>query len=104
MFTILKDILTEQLLKKIGRCPTVEVKGRVSLALSSYDKRKIIRIASNSSLSLSKIRAQAGVEASKSSVHRVIKSCEYLKYLKLQKSRHLILLVRKNGLNSQETT
>lgn len=84
--------------KKIGRSPTVvdnyikdpegygkNFKGRVSLSLSTYEKRKIIRIASNSALSLSKIRAQAGVEASKSSVRRVIKSCEYLKYLKLQK-------------------
>ncbi|XP_065368825.1 uncharacterized protein LOC135961256 [Calliphora vicina] len=30
-------------------------------------------------------KAQAGVQASKSSIRRVIKSCEYLKYLKLQK-------------------
>ena len=36
-------------------------------------------------LILPKLRAQAGVEASKSSIRRVIKICEYLKYLKLQK-------------------
>ena len=99
--------------KKIGRSSTVvdnyikdpegygkNCKGRVSLSLSMYEKRKIIRIASTSALSLSKIRAQAGVEASKSSVCRVIKSCEYLK---LQK-KCLMLLVRKIGFNSQETT
>jgi len=61
------------------------MEGRKSSVLSDTDKRAILREASNSHDSVSKIRAKAGVDASKTTVWRVISKAKHLKRLKLKK-------------------
>lgn len=84
--------------KKIGRSHNVimnyiknkdnyrkNYKGGTYSALTAQDRRKILRIASNSAHSTSKIRNMAGVNASKSTVRRAILKCEHLQLKKLAK-------------------
>lgn len=84
---------------KIGRSPKVinnycknpseygtRYKGKTFKKVSPRDRRKILQMASNSSMSLSKIGAAAGVTVSKTTIHNVIKTSEYLKRRKLQKT------------------
>lgn len=54
--------------------------------VSSTDRRAILREASNSHDSAAKIRANTGVEASLSTVQRVIRNAKHLKRLKLKKN------------------
>lgn len=61
------------------------MKGRVSKATTSRDRRAILREASNSPLSAAKIRAKKGVTASVSTVRRVINSAKHLQLRKLKK-------------------
>lgn len=70
-------------------------KGNTSNALTQKERRKILRLASNSALSTLKIKNAAGVTASKSTVRRVINSAQHLKRLKLKKKPPLNAL-RKN--------
>lgn len=83
---------------KIGRGKTVinnflrnmdnygkNMKGRTYRATSQRERCLIIRKASNSASSVSKIRSETGVNASLSTVRRIIKSCSHLKRKKLQK-------------------
>lgn len=83
---------------KIGRSKTVifnftknpskygsNNKGRIVEATSAADKRAILRTASNCALSCAKIKAKAGVEASRITVWRVIKKSDHLIRRKLQK-------------------
>lgn len=84
--------------KKIGRSDHVirnyiknsasygtNYKGRTKTALTPQDKRKLIRIASNSAASTSKIKEKAGIVASLSTVRRAILSADHLKLKKLKK-------------------
>lgn len=84
--------------KKLGRSPTCvdnylknpstygkKYKGRKATAISAAERRRILRCASNSSKSISKIKHEVGVEASKSTVRRVILSAKNLKLSKLVK-------------------
>lgn len=61
------------------------MKGRTKTATTEKDCRKILRIASNSSMSASKIRRESGVNASITTVRRILKSSEFLVRRKLQK-------------------
>ena len=59
-------------------------KGR-NQALSAREKRKILRLASNSTQSAAKIRQLAGVKASLSTVKRTIHAAKHIKRLKIKK-------------------
>lgn len=61
------------------------MKGRKKMATTPKERRKILRIASNSAMSVSKIREKSGVSASLRTVHRILKSCPYIVRRKLQK-------------------
>lgn len=61
--------------KRTGRPPS----------LSERDKCSILRVASNSSLTMRQIMQKAGVTARIYSVHRVVQSCNHLKKLKIKK-------------------
>ena len=87
-----------QIAKRIGRSPNVvdhylknsdaygkNYKGRTKVALTPKENRKIIRLASNSALSIMKIKDQSNVTASKSTVRRTILKAKHLKYMKLKK-------------------
>lgn len=97
--------------EKLGRSQTVVVhylrdpsnygkncKGRVAKVLSSQDKRRILRLASNSMSSSSKLLAESGVKASKSTVLRLLKNTNYLKRLKVMKKPPLTLLRKQQRL------
>lgn len=60
-------------------------KGKTYKKVSARNKRKILQVASNSTMSLSKIDDAAGVQVSKTTIYNVIKSSEHLKRRKLQK-------------------
>lgn len=60
-------------------------KGRVSSVLTERDKRNICKIASNSALTIPKIKLQANVSASVSTIRRVICTSKHLKRMKLKK-------------------
>lgn len=62
------------------------MKGCTHSATTTREKRKILRLASNSTDSISKIRAKSGVNASVSTVRRVINSAPHLKLYKLKKN------------------
>lgn len=64
------------------------MKGGNNRVLSEADIRSIVRHASNSHDSFTKIKEKSGVEASKSTVLRVIKKAEHLKRLKLKKNHN----------------
>lgn len=66
------------------------MKGRKVTALTTSDKRLILRLASNSHDSLAKIKEKAGVNASISTVRRVIHNATHLKFLKLKKKPVLL--------------
>lgn len=61
------------------------MKGRRKRATTEADRRLILRVASNSSDSAKKIRAKSGVNASVSTVRRVLNSSKHLVLKKLQK-------------------
>lgn len=61
------------------------MKGGKKTATTPADRRKIIRCASNSCDSAAKIKKNAGVSASTSTVRRIINSASHLKRKKLQK-------------------
>lgn len=57
----------------------------IKTATTPRERRAILKEASNSPLSVSKIKAKAGVSASQVTVYRVIKSAPHLKLKRLQK-------------------
>jgi len=75
------------------------MKGGNNRVLSEADIRSIVRHASNSHDSSTKIKEKSGVEASKSTVLRVIKKAEHLKRLKLKKKPQLNKLRKEMRLN-----
>lgn len=62
------------------------MKGRSKMATTERERQKICRLASNSSMSAAKIRAESGVTASVCTVRRILKSCRYIARRKLQKT------------------
>lgn len=113
-----KEVLSNRkIAQKINRSPNVvdhyvnqgeeygkNYKGRTVTALTLKEKRKILRVASNSALSTSKIKELANVEASKSTVRRAILSAPHLQRKKLQKNLPLMPFVSKIGLILQRIT
>lgn len=61
------------------------MKGRPASILTPTDKRAILRIASNSSDSIPKIKVKAGVSASISTVRRLIVDAPHIQRMKLKK-------------------
>lgn len=61
------------------------IKGRTKKKLSGTDERRILREASNSHCSASKIRTNLEINASVDTVRRVIRKAKHLKRLKLKK-------------------
>lgn len=107
-----QNLSNRAIAKKINRSPKVvnsyfrdplsygkNYKGRTSTVLSSRDKRKIVRLASNSTDSLSKIRYKAGVEVSRMTISRVIKSAGHLKRQKMKKKPPLNKVRKQQRLN-----
>lgn len=63
------------------------MKGRPASVLTPKDKRAILRIASNSVDSIPKIRVQAGVSASISTVRRLITNAPHIQRMKQKKNQ-----------------
>lgn len=80
------------------------MKGGTYKATTEADRRAIIRTASNSHESASKIREKTGVSASLATVKRVIRSAKHLKRLKLKKNHRLIAFAKRHGFSSVKST
>lgn len=74
-------------------------KGGNNQVISPADRRAILREASNSHKSTTKIREKTGVKASLSTVQRVIKKANHLKRQKLKKKPPLNMLRKEMRLN-----
>lgn len=59
-------------------------KGGRPQALSAYDKRQLLRSASNQMTSIRKLKVDLDLQASKSAIGRFMKSCEHLTKVKMQ--------------------
>lgn len=107
-----EGLSNRKIAQKINRSPNVvdhyvnqgeeygkNYKGRTVTALTLKEKRKILRVASNSALSTSKIKELANVEASKSTVRRAILSAPHLQRKKLQKKPPINAIRKQNRLN-----
>jgi len=70
-------------------------KGGNNQVVSQADRRAILRQASNSHDSSTKIKEKTGVKTSLSTVQRVIKKAAHLQRLKLKKNHHLICFEKK---------
>lgn len=88
--------------RKIGRSHTVvcnyirdkenygkNYKPRLNMVTTPQDRRAILRAASNSTLSVRRIKGKIGLKASKSTILRIIRKADYLKHLKIKKKTPL---------------
>ena len=78
-------------------------KGGNNRVITDADRRSILREASNSHDSSAKIREKCGVNASKSTIQRVIKKADHLKRQKLKKKPPLNKLRKETRLSFART-